>query len=82
TTMMLQGGVDWFAEHLEHQGFEPSVIDGQDPAAFAWGILVGEQWLEDEAAAIKRGDRSYPARLPYLVAESSKGYGFPGAGTN
>jgi len=82
TTMMLQGGVDWFAEHLEHQGFEPCVIDGQDPAAFAWGILAGEQWLEDEVAAIKRGDRAYPVRLPYLVAESSKGYGFPGAGTN
>lgn len=82
TTMMLQGGVDWFAEHLAHQGFEPSVIDGQDPATFAWGILMGEQWLEDEAAAIQRGDRHYPARLPYLVAESDKGYGFAGAGTN
>lgn len=82
TTMMMQGGIDWFAEHLEHQGFEPRVIDGQDPAAFAWGILMGEQWLEDEAAAIKRGDRNYPARLPYLVAESDKGYGFAGAGTN
>jgi len=82
TTMMMQGGIDWFAEHLEHQGFEPSVIDGQDPAAFAWGILVGEQWLEDEATAIQRGDRNYPARLPYLVAESDKGYGFAGAGTN
>ncbi len=40
TTLMMQGGIDWFAEHLEHQGFEPSVIDGADPAAFAWGILI------------------------------------------
>ncbi len=82
TTMMMQGGIDWFAEHLEHQGFAPTVIDGADPAAFAWGILMGEQWLEDEAAAIQRGDRAYPARLPYLVAEAEKGYGFAGAGTN
>lgn len=82
STLMLEGGADWFAEHLKHHGFEPSVIDGRDPAAFAWGILMGEQWLQDEAAEIQRGQRQYPARLPYVIAEAPKGYGFAGAGTN
>lgn len=82
STLMLQGGADWFSRHLRNQGFEPSVIDGRDPAAFAWGILMSEQWLEDEVDAIRQGQRQYPARLPYLIAEAPKGYGFPGAGTN
>lgn len=82
STLVMEGGADWFAEHLSHHGFQPSVIDGRDPAAFAWGILTGEQWLEDEAAEIASGKRSYPARLPYVIAEAPKGYGFPGAGTN
>jgi len=82
STLAMEGGSEWFAEHLSHHGFQPSIIDGRDPAAFAWGILTGEQWLEDEAAEIASGKRSYPARLPYLIAEAPKGYGFPGAGTN
>lgn len=82
STLMMEGGADWFAQHLHHHGFQPAVIDGRDPAAFAWGILMGEQWLEDEAAEITAGRRDYPARLPYVIAEAPKGYGFPGAGTN
>ena len=82
STLVMEGGAEWFAELLDHHGFQPSVIDGRDPAAFAWGILTGEQWLEDEAAAIANGKSSYPARLPYVIAEAPKGYGFPGAGTN
>ncbi|SFX77629.1 xylulose 5-phosphate 3-epimerase [Marinospirillum alkaliphilum] len=82
STLMMEGGADWFAAHLKHHGFEPSVIDGRDPAAFAWGILMGEQWLQDEVEEIRSGQRHYPARLPYLIAEAPKGYGFPGAGTN
>ncbi|SFC49970.1 Phosphoketolase [Marinospirillum celere] len=82
STLMMEGGADWFADHLYHHGFQPAVIDGRDPAAFAWGILMGEQWLEDEAAEIAAGRRQYPARLPYVIAEAPKGYGFPGAGTN
>jgi len=82
STLVMEGGAEWFAEHLQHHGFQPCVIDGRDPAAFAWGILTGEQWLEDEAAGIAEGQRSYPARLPYVIAEAPKGYGFAGAGTN
>src|SRR5690606_18341092 len=27
-------------------------------------------------------DRRYPAPMPYVIAETEKGFGFPGAGTN
>lgn len=82
STLMLQGGVEWFAQYLEHQGFNPCIIDGTDPAAFAWAILASESALQNEATAIEKGEKSYPARLPYVIAEAEKGYGFPGAGTN
>ncbi|WP_114417066.1 xylulose 5-phosphate 3-epimerase [Marinospirillum perlucidum] len=82
STLVMEGGADWFATHLSHHGFQPSIIDGRDPAAFAWGIIMGELWLDDEAAAIAQGEAQYPARLPYIIAEAPKGYGFPGAGTN
>lgn len=82
STLMMQGGVEWFAQYLSHQGFNPCIIDGTDPAAFAWAILASESWLQNEAAAISGGKKAYPARLPYVIAASEKGYGFPGAGTN
>ena len=82
STLVMEGGADWFAEHLSHHGFQPCIIDGRDPAAFAWSILAGEQWLDDEAQAVCQGQKHYPVRLPYVIAEAPKGYGFPGAGTN
>lgn len=82
TTLMMQGGVKWFAQYLSHQGFNPCIIDGTDPAAFAWAILASEHWLQNEAEAIQSGKKSYPARVPYVIAEAEKGYGFPGAGSN
>lgn len=82
STMMLEGGTDWFATHLKQHGFMPCLIDGRDPADFAWGILSSEAWLQQEAELIRSGEAHYPARLPYLIAEAPKGYGFPGAGTN
>lgn len=82
TTLMMQGGVKWFAQYLSHQGFHPCIIDGTDPAAFAWAILASEHWLQNEAEAIQSGKKSYPARVPYVIAEAEKGYGFPGAGSN
>ncbi|MGP2492883.1 xylulose 5-phosphate 3-epimerase [Mesorhizobium sp. PUT5] len=74
-----QGGSDWLAAHLRHNGFDPFAIDGRDPAAFAWAILVAEERLERFAA--DPGHR-YPAPIPYVIAETVKGFGFPGAGTN
>ena len=74
-----QGGSDWLAAHLRHNGFDPFTVDGRDPAAFAWAILTAEKRLERFAAD---ADHSYPAPIPYVIAETVKGFGFPGAGTN
>ncbi|MFC4159125.1 phosphoketolase family protein [Chitinimonas lacunae] len=76
------GGVAWFIEHLQLNGFDPVEIDGTDPAAFAWAILEMERHLEAEAAAVAAGKASYPVRLPYAIAHAPKGFGFPGAGSN
>lgn len=74
-----QGGAEWLADHLRLNGFDPFAIDGRDPAAFAWAILEAERRLERFIADL---GRRYPAPIPYVIAESVKGFGFPGAGTN
>lgn len=74
-----QGGADWLKTHLALNGFDPFVIDGRDPAAFAWAILSAEENLQRFAADPRR---RYPAPMPYAIAETVKGFGFPGAGTN
>lgn len=74
-----QGGSGWLAAHLRHNGFDPFAIDGRDPAAFAWAILEAEEKLDRFSA---KPDRRYPAPIPYVIAETIKGFGFPGAGTN
>ncbi|MFO0982465.1 MAG: xylulose 5-phosphate 3-epimerase [Planctomycetota bacterium] len=82
TTLSQQGGADWFCEHLRLNGFDPVVIDGRDPAAFAWAIVALELELEERAEAIRSGRARYPVRLPYAIAVAPKGAGFPGEGTN
>lgn len=74
-----QGGSEWLETHLGHSGFAPFRIDGRDPAAFAWAIIEAEQQLGRFAA---NPDRTYSAPIPYVIAETVKGFGFPGAGTN
>lgn len=82
TTMSQSGGTDWFEDHLVLNGFAPLTIDGRDPAAFAWAILTAEAELADQSAQARAGRARYPLRLPYVIAETVKGFGFPGAGTN
>lgn len=82
TTMAQVGGVEWFRRHLRLNGFDPIDLDGRDPAAFAWAILEMEERLGACAAAALRGEQSYPVPLHYGIAETIKGFGFPGAGTN
>ena len=82
STLFQQGGVEWFARHLRHNGFDPLLIDGTDPAAFAWAIIEAEERLQGCADAIQSGATTYPVPLHYVIAEAPKGYGFPGAGTN
>jgi phosphoketolase len=81
-TMTQCGGVEWFKRHLQLNGFMPIEIDGRDPAAFAWAILHMGKTLEQDYQAVQKGEASYPVPLPYAIAETVKGFGFPGAGTN
>lgn len=71
-----QGGGRWLDAHLRLNGFDPIALDGRDPASIAWGIHAMEQRLQRPAAD------GCPPPLPYGIAETVKGYGFPGAGTN
>ncbi|OWL85625.1 xylulose 5-phosphate 3-epimerase [Halopseudomonas aestusnigri] len=82
STMAQVGGVDWLREHLVLNGFDPIDIDGRDPAAFAWAIINMARSLRRAHEAVVNGDAEYPVRLPYAIAETVKGFGFPGAGTN
>ncbi|HXH22414.1 MAG TPA: xylulose 5-phosphate 3-epimerase [Dehalococcoidia bacterium] len=82
TTMSQIGGVDWFLDHLRLNSFEPVVLDGRDPAAFAWAIIEQEERLRAAGELAKRGQIPYPVRLPYGIAVAPKGFGFYGAGTN
>ena len=82
TTLSQSGGTEWFKEHLRLNQFEPIVIDGRDPAAFAWAILMQERHLERCAERVAEGKQTYPVTLPYTIAETEKGFGFPGAGGN
>ncbi len=79
TQIVQEGGARWLAEDLRHNGFAPVIVDGRDPAAIAWAIVTAEQALQRFAAD---PDRRYPARLPYVIAETEKGWGFAGAGSN
>jgi phosphoketolase len=79
TEIEQEGGGGWLERHLALSGFDPIVIDGHDPAAYAWAILESEERLKRFTAD---PDRRYPAPLPYVIARAIKGFGFPGAGTN
>lgn len=81
TTMKQQGGIGWFLEHLRLNHFDPFVLDGTDPAAFAWATLEMETRLQAAGDAIAAGEAGYPVRLPYGVAVAPKGAGFYGEGT-
>lgn len=82
TEMMQEGGADWLRDHLTLAGFDPIDIDGRDPAAFAWAIIESEKRLAVRGESAASGEMAYPVQLPYIIANSIKGYGFPGAGTN
>lgn len=81
TTIAQQGGSSWFVSHLRNQGFAPFVIDGRDPAAYMCAIYYMEIQLDQAYQRIRCGDADYPVALPYCIAETVKGFGFPAAGT-
>lgn len=82
TEIVQDGGVAWLSRYLDVNGFDPIAIDGRDPAAFVWAILEAERRLEQAASEIREGRAAYPVKLPYAIAQTEKGFGFPGAGTN
>ncbi|MCR5872797.1 xylulose 5-phosphate 3-epimerase [Phenylobacterium sp. J426] len=82
TEVAQDGGAAWLSRHLEINGFDPITIDGRDPAAYAWAILEAESRLSLAGAERVAGRAHYPVRLPFVIASTVKGYGFPGAGTN
>lgn len=82
TAVTQGGGRRWLRDHLQLNGFDPLELDGTDPAAFAWAISEMEARLSACAQAVQAGGHSYPVPIHYGIAESVKGYGFPGADTN
>ncbi len=82
STISLQGGVDWFVDHLRLNGFAPFIFDGRDPAAFVWAILEMEWRLETSSEAVREGRSRYPVPMPYGIAVAPKGAGFYGEGSN
>lgn len=81
TSMAQKGGLEWFMKHLKLNGFDPIDLDGRDPASIAWGIMEMEERLNSYSKAHSETTTSL-VPLPYGIAETIKGYGFPGAGTN
>ncbi|MDP2009007.1 MAG: xylulose 5-phosphate 3-epimerase [Phenylobacterium sp.] len=82
TEVAQDGGAAWLGRHLDVNGFDPIIIDGRDPAAYAWAILEAEERLGLASAEVAAGRATYPVRLPFVIATTVKGYGFPGAGSN
>ena len=82
TEIAQDGGIGWLSNYLALNGFDPIAIDGRDPAAFVWAIFEAELRLEQAASMIRDGRAAYPVKLPFVIAQTEKGFGFPGAGTN
>ncbi|RAK68742.1 xylulose 5-phosphate 3-epimerase [Phenylobacterium kunshanense] len=82
TEVAQDGGAAWLGRHLDVNGFDPITIDGRDPAAYAWAVLESEARLSLAGAERIAGRADYPVRLPFIIASTVKGFGFPGAGTN
>lgn len=75
-------GLAGFRRHLRGCGFDPLTFDGRDPAAFVCALWEMEQRLERRVDELNRQLLSYPLPIPYGIAETVKGYGFYGAGSN
>ncbi|TMV10385.1 xylulose 5-phosphate 3-epimerase [Ruegeria sediminis] len=80
TQIAQQGGERWLDHHLRLNGFNPIGLDGRDPASILWGIYAIESGYD--TAAADNGGSIPQERLGYGIAETTKGFGFPGAGTN
>ena len=75
-------GLADFRQHLSACGFDPMLFDGRDPAAFVCALWEMEQRLQRRVEEKARGILDYPLPIPYGIAETEKGFGFHGAGSN
>ncbi|CAD5109161.1 phosphoketolase family protein [Zestomonas carbonaria] len=75
-------GLEGFKQHLRRCGFDPISFDGRDPAAFVCTLWEMEQRLARRVHEKDSGILAYPLPIPYGIAETVKGYGFHGAGSN
>ncbi|MDP3364414.1 MAG: xylulose 5-phosphate 3-epimerase, partial [Pseudomonas sp.] len=75
-------GLEGFRRHLRGCGFDPLSFDGRDPAAFVCALWEMEQRLAHRVDELNRELIGYPLPMPYGIAETTKGYGFFGAGSN
>lgn len=75
-------GLEGFKLHLRRCGFDPISFDGRDPAAFVCALWEMEERLQHRVDEKERGILRYPLPIPYGIAETTKGYGFYGAGSN
>ncbi|MBW0147761.1 xylulose 5-phosphate 3-epimerase [Marinobacter arenosus] len=82
TELGTRAGLERFESHLAERGFDPYRFDGRDPAAFVCALFEMEQSLRYQADSAFRGESTYPVRIPYGIAETTKGFGFYGAGSN
>ncbi|MDK9556312.1 xylulose 5-phosphate 3-epimerase [Marinobacter sp. M216] len=82
TELGTRAGLERFESHLAERGFDPYRFDGRDPAAFVCALFEMEQSLRYQADSAFRGESGYPVRIPYGIAETTKGFGFYGAGSN
>ncbi|SDH97436.1 Phosphoketolase [Pseudomonas panipatensis] len=75
-------GLEGFKQHLRGCGFDPLTFDGRDPAAFVCALWEMEQRLSHRVNEKNCGILHYPLPIPYGIAETVKGFGFYGAGSN
>lgn len=75
-------GLEGFRRHLRGCGFDPVTFDGRDPAAFVCALWEMEQRLARRVNELSNELIGYPLPMPYGIAETTKGYGFFGAGSN
>src|SRR3989338_3401574 len=82
TELATPAGLDNFREHLRHCGFDPVSFDGRDPAAFVCALWGMEQRMGRRVQELRDDVLNYPLPIPYGIAETLKGFGFYGAGSN
>ncbi|MDL0431024.1 xylulose 5-phosphate 3-epimerase [Marinobacter sp. TBZ242] len=82
TELGTREGLERFSEHLAHCGFEPLHFDGRDPAAFVCALFNMERVMDSHQQQALDVELSYPVSIPYGIAETTKGYGFYGSGSN